>query len=175
LWVNYTLTVTNNGPSTADNVVVVDQLPAILTIYNISVSVGTFCPGIPGNPSQPATWYVGSLAAGASATMTINTTIPQPIQPQILWNNAQVSSDTFDPNNSNNIASTRTVVVHYPGQLAQISSVSDNQPLGLPAIELILLASLISAAAAFTVFKRAAVKRFIGLIRTKNLIRAKKE
>jgi uncharacterized repeat protein (TIGR01451 family) len=175
LWVNYTLKVTNNGPSTAVNVVVVDQLPAILTIYTITVSVGSFCPGVPGDSTQPTTWNVGSLAPGASATMTIDTTIPQAIQPQILWNNAHVTSDTLDLNNANNIASTGTVAAHYSSQLVLAGSVAVSQSLGLPAIELILLASLISAAAAFTVFKRTTVRRFIGLVRTKTLIRTKKE
>jgi uncharacterized repeat protein (TIGR01451 family) len=165
--VNYVLNVTNKGPSTAVTVVVVDQLPAGLTIKSITVSQGSFCPGVPGDESQPTIWYVGTLAPGAFATMIINTTIPQYVTPQILWNNAHVTSDTFDPDNSNNMASTRTLVVHYTSQLSQLNSVPDNQPLGLPTIELTLLTSLITAAAAFTVFKRTTVRRFISLIRTK--------
>jgi hypothetical protein len=98
--------------------------------------------------------------------MTINTTIPQAIQPQILWNHAHVSSDTLDLNSGNNIASTRTVAVHFASQLAQFGSATANTPLGLPAVKLMLLASPCSGTA---------VRRFIGLIRTKTLIRAKKD
>jgi hypothetical protein len=167
--VNYALTVSNYGPSTAVNVVVVDQLPAGLTIKEIYVNKGHFIAGVPGDESQPTIWYIGSLALGDHVTMIINTTIPQYVQPEILWNNARVSSDTFDPDNSNNAASTRTLVVHYTSQLTQLNSAPDNQPLGLPAIELVLLASLIMAAAAFTVFKRTTVRRFLGLTRTKKV------
>jgi uncharacterized repeat protein (TIGR01451 family) len=164
---NYTLVVKNNGPSTAVNVVCVDPLPADLTIKSISVSKGSFNAGVPGDPSQPTVWAIGSLAPGESATMTINTTMPQTIDPQILRNDARVYSDTLDTDNSNNLASQDTKVVHYLSQLKQLNTVADNQLLSPATIALISLATLTSLLAAISVFKRTTIRRFIGFIRAK--------
>ncbi len=62
----YTLTVTNNGPSTAANVLVNDPLPAGVTF----VSASTGC----SLSSGTVTCFVPSLAGDASATFTIVTT-----------------------------------------------------------------------------------------------------
>jgi uncharacterized repeat protein (TIGR01451 family) len=166
----YTLVVTNHGPSTAVNVFVEDLLPAGLSIKNISVTIGSFNAGVPGDPSRPTIWAIGSLAPGASGTMTIKVTIPQNIEPHIKRNDARVSSDTLDIDNSNNMASQDTKVVHYIGQLPQLAKVLDpvdNQYLSLAAIGLISLASLISSIAAISIFKRRTVRQFIGFLKAK--------
>ena len=49
----YDLSVTNNGPSTAKNVVIKDVLPAGVTIVSVSAPGGTCNAGIPGNPGEP--------------------------------------------------------------------------------------------------------------------------
>ncbi|MDO8567820.1 MAG: DUF11 domain-containing protein, partial [Dehalococcoidales bacterium] len=62
----YTITVTNNGPSTATGVVVSDTIPAQTTYSSNTTSQGTYT--VP-------TWNVGSLASGASANMTLVVTV----------------------------------------------------------------------------------------------------
>jgi uncharacterized repeat protein (TIGR01451 family) len=108
--ITWTLTAMNGGPSTASNVVVADDVPAGVTVLSASGSGGATCnPGVPGDPAQPATCSFGSLANGASRTMTIVAKVNSGTK-GVLVNNARVSSDTFDPNNTNNLASTTTTV-----------------------------------------------------------------
>lgn len=99
----YDLSVTNNGPSTAVNVVIADVLPSGVTIDLVTSPDGTCNAGDPGNAALPTHCTVDTLAAGATATMQIVVTV----EPQILGtisNNAKVSSDVVDLNNSNNLA-----------------------------------------------------------------------
>jgi uncharacterized repeat protein (TIGR01451 family) len=111
----YTLTVANLGPSTADNVLVKDWLPEGVSVNSIAVSAGHFEVGVPGDPFRPTTWAVGSLAVLHGETMTIETTVLNSTDLSkttwLLHNDACVSSDTLDPDNSNNLASANTTVV----------------------------------------------------------------
>jgi uncharacterized repeat protein (TIGR01451 family) len=111
----YTLTVANLGPSTADNVLVKDWLPEGVSVNSIAVSAGHFEVGVPGDPFRPTTWAVGSLAVLHGETMTINATVLNSTDLSkttwLLHNDACVSSDTLDPDNSNNLASVHTTVV----------------------------------------------------------------
>ncbi|MEJ8756560.1 T9SS type A sorting domain-containing protein [Pontibacter sp. H259] len=68
--VTYTVTVSNNGPSTATNVLVTDKLPASLTYNSSNATTGSYNPAT-GN------WTVGTLTSGATATLTITATINQ--------------------------------------------------------------------------------------------------
>jgi uncharacterized repeat protein (TIGR01451 family) len=63
--VTYTLGLTNEGPSTATGVAVTDRLPAGLTFDSATQTAGTY------NPST-GVWSVGSVAVGATPTLTIN-------------------------------------------------------------------------------------------------------
>jgi uncharacterized repeat protein (TIGR01451 family) len=105
----YDLQVTNGGPSTAVNVLVEDMLPAGVTIVSVSAAGGTCNAGEPGNADKPTTCAFDSLNVSASATMQIVVTV-LPGTTGILHNDARASSDNFDPNNSNNLASTDTTV-----------------------------------------------------------------
>jgi uncharacterized repeat protein (TIGR01451 family) len=105
----YTLTVTNAGPSTARNVVVSDTVPAGMSILAISAPGGTCTAGVPGDPFQPVTCTFGSLAPGGSRTVTIKVNV-DPGRLNLAHNDATVSSDTFDPNNANNVASQDTTI-----------------------------------------------------------------
>ncbi len=100
----YTITVTNKGPSPAQSVSVNETLPAGLTLSSAAPSIGSFAAPI---------WTVGTLANGASATLTINAVYTGPGQ---ITNTATVSSVTPDPNTTNNTAS-QTV----PAQVADLS------------------------------------------------------
>ena len=90
----YTLTVTNNGPSTATNVAITDTLPGSTTYGSATPSQGS-CTG-----TTTVTCNLGSLANGASATVTI--TVTAPTEGGTISNNASVSGTEPDPNTGNN-------------------------------------------------------------------------
>ncbi|HXH90486.1 MAG TPA: DUF11 domain-containing protein, partial [Thermoanaerobaculia bacterium] len=86
--ITFNLHVTNNGPSTATNVTVVDSNHPGLTITGVS---GSGCSAVPCN--------IGTLASGASADVSVSATIDAP---GAFQNNASVSADQNDPDSSNN-------------------------------------------------------------------------
>ncbi|WP_407409737.1 CARDB domain-containing protein, partial [Methanobrevibacter sp.] len=98
--ISWTITVTNNGPDAAVNVVVSDVIPAGL-IYNgvISVDDGSF---------DGKVWSVDEIASGKSLVLVINTTVDT--TNATIPNVVNVTSDTYDPNETNNNASNSTVV-----------------------------------------------------------------
>jgi uncharacterized repeat protein (TIGR01451 family) len=111
--VTYTLTVTNGGPSPAVNVSVRDALSAQVSFESASPSQGSCQAGVvPGDPTKPLLCDLGTLANGASATIvvvvTVNSDVPSGT---LLVNNADVTSETVDPNNGNNVATAGTTVL----------------------------------------------------------------
>jgi uncharacterized repeat protein (TIGR01451 family) len=109
----YTLVATDNGPSPATGVVVTDPLPAGVTFLSASSTEGTCT-----NASGTVTCTVGSLAAGASATITIK--VMAPTKPGAITNTATVKADQPDPNTANNTASVTTTI----GRSVRMSDVS---------------------------------------------------
>ncbi len=99
----YTISVTNNGPSTAKNVTISHQLPGSVLFISASASQGTTA-----QASGLVIGNLGTLAVGASATMTV-TVIPT-VQGGIT-STATVTSSQTDPDPSNNSA-TVTVIVN---------------------------------------------------------------
>jgi uncharacterized repeat protein (TIGR01451 family) len=71
---SYTITVENTGDAPATNVVVTDDLDNNLTGVSVSASQGTCDPVGAGNMIE---CELGTIAGGASATVTINATAPQ--------------------------------------------------------------------------------------------------
>lgn len=99
----YTLTVTNNGPQSAQNVVLTDTLPAAVTFVSASAPC-TQAGGI-------VNCDLGTLASGAQTVITIVVT---PTAEGSLTNTATVSSSTADPNPANNSASATTTASAVP-------------------------------------------------------------
>jgi len=89
--VNYTITATNSGPSTATNVVVQDTLPATATFQSAS---GSF--SLSGNV---VTWAPLTLTNGATTSFTVSVTAPASGS---FVNIASGTSGTPDPNPTNN-------------------------------------------------------------------------
>ncbi|HEU5088314.1 MAG TPA: DUF11 domain-containing protein, partial [Roseiflexaceae bacterium] len=87
----YTITVHNNGPNTATGVMVADKLPAGLTFVASTPSQGSY-------DSNSGSWNVGSLANGATATLSIQV---QVAAVGTIVNTAQISAaGQFDPNST---------------------------------------------------------------------------
>ncbi len=110
--VTYSLTVTNGGPSAAPNVVVKDVLPKEVALVSATPSQGV-CAGttVPGDPAQPLTCTLDTIASGGVATITVVVKVdPATANGAILVNNASVTSDFADPNNANNVSTALTTV-----------------------------------------------------------------
>jgi len=98
----FRLQVTNNGPSTAENVVLEDMLPEGVAVVNVDPGPGSCTTGVPG--SEPLRCNLGTLGIGASATVRV-TALIDPAYMGDLENDAVVYSDIYDDDNSNNRAS----------------------------------------------------------------------
>jgi uncharacterized repeat protein (TIGR01451 family) len=101
----YTITVRNDGPSDAIDVVVSDTFPGDLVFDSATAGV---------TPSGGVlTWpAIGTLEAGESATFTVYATAPANAPPSgDVTNVAAAASDTDDPDPANNRASQTTTVV----------------------------------------------------------------
>ena len=108
--ITYDLSITNGGPSTATGVVIEDVVPAGVTILSVSGSDGATCnAGTPGDPFLPTTCSFGNLAPSASRTMTIEVHV-LPGTLGVIHNDARVSSEVFDDDLSDNLATVATDV-----------------------------------------------------------------
>jgi len=113
--IQYTLVVRNHGPSTAENVVLTDRLPAGLFLYPGSVVItggaGNCEIGTPGQPLDRMTCGLGNIIAGGSRTVVFQVVTSPHLHAGVpLDNDAFVYSDIFDPFNANNYAHTQTLV-----------------------------------------------------------------
>ena len=100
----YTLTVDNDGPDQATDVIVEDTLPGNVTYVDASASQGSCFL----TPSDVIECDLGSIANGDSVTVTIEVV---PTQPGTITNIAEVSASTNDPDATNDTASEDTLVV----------------------------------------------------------------
>jgi uncharacterized repeat protein (TIGR01451 family) len=113
----YTITVTNNGPSAATGVTVSDTLPPGETFVSVTPSQGS-CTG-----TSAISCALGSLANGASATVTLVVT---PTQTGGISNTASVAANEFDPNLNNNSDTQVTTVNAAPS--ADLSITKSDSP-----------------------------------------------
>jgi uncharacterized repeat protein (TIGR01451 family) len=97
----YRVTVTNNGPSPATNVVVTDELPAGVNFISATPTQGS-CTG-----NFVVTCNLGGLA---NAAFTIVNILVQPQSSGIFTNNAKVTATESDPDPNDNLISIGTEV-----------------------------------------------------------------
>jgi uncharacterized repeat protein (TIGR01451 family) len=108
--ITYTLQAHDAGPSTAPNVVIRDPLPDSVSVVSVDGGPGGTCvPGVPGDPAHPTQCTYGSVASGATKTMTLVVRVNLGDH-RIVTNEASVSSDVLDPDLSNNAASATTAI-----------------------------------------------------------------
>ncbi|MEG3941640.1 DUF4347 domain-containing protein, partial [Microcoleus sp. S36b_A3] len=97
--ITYTITSTNNGPNSAESVLIQDPLPAGLSFVEAS-DLATY-----NSTTRTVIWpAIPTLANGASQTRTITATV-SPTVTAPLTNTAYSTSSTFDPNLANNNSS----------------------------------------------------------------------
>jgi uncharacterized repeat protein (TIGR01451 family) len=98
----YKLTITNNGPCSATNVVVTDTLPSEITEAKYMVN---------GTPQGDWTgnYTIDTLEPGLTVTITITGKVA-PWATGTLTNTARVTSGTYDPDDKNNTATSTTTV-----------------------------------------------------------------
>jgi uncharacterized repeat protein (TIGR01451 family) len=102
----YTLTVANNGPASAANVVVTDPLPSAVTYQSSSATQGT-CSQAGGT----VTCNIGTMSNGQIVTITISVTATVFSSSSYAVNTATVSSTTSDPDSSNNSSTFSSTIV----------------------------------------------------------------
>ncbi|MEG4056034.1 MULTISPECIES: DUF4347 domain-containing protein, partial [unclassified Microcoleus] len=97
--ITYTITSTNNGPNSAESVLIQDPLPEGLSFVSAS-DLATY-----NTVTRMIIWpTIPTLANGASVTRTITATVPATVG-AALTNSAYSTSSTFDPNLANNNSS----------------------------------------------------------------------
>jgi uncharacterized repeat protein (TIGR01451 family) len=101
--ITYTITVNNNGPSDAANVVINDMLSPGTTFVSAQANKGTFTTPVVGQ-SGTVSWHPGTMASGTTESAEIKVTVIVRGKTTIT-NTATVSSDATDANPANNSAS----------------------------------------------------------------------
>lgn len=117
----YTLAVTNDGPSLARAVRVMDGLPPGVTFVSAT-------PAQSSGPN-PLRWDLGDLAPGESRTLAVVVRVNRSAPSGIITNNATVSSQTPDPTPEDNSASAPSRVVKPILSLSKQSTDLNGPPL----------------------------------------------
>jgi uncharacterized repeat protein (TIGR01451 family) len=115
--VEWTIVASNNGPDVALGVEVEDVLPDGVTLVDAVAETGDF-------DAATGLWTIGELASGESVMLVLETTVDDPAGAQV--NTSTISSDTFDPDDSNN--SDEESVDAVAADLSVVKSVDNETP-----------------------------------------------
>ena len=102
--VTWGLYVVNNGPDKAVNARVIDVLPKTLQYLSSVVSKGYY-------DVNTGIWFIGDMENGEEAVMILETIA---LTTGLITNEANVTSDTFDPDMSNNYDNETVVINEVP-------------------------------------------------------------
>jgi uncharacterized repeat protein (TIGR01451 family) len=103
----YTVTVFNNGPSSATGVTLIDHLPADAVFVSATPGQGSCTRSGKGRRDGVLTCDLGALASGATTSVTI---VVGPARAGLLSNTATVRASEPDPNRADNSATETTTV-----------------------------------------------------------------
>lgn len=107
--VNFTITVTNNGPEDATELDINETLPAGLTLVQATPSTGAY-------NQLTKLWSIGTLANGVSASLALETTVHSGLSQDSLINRAYVNGlNQFDPTVAND---TSEVVIYLSVEIS---------------------------------------------------------
>jgi uncharacterized repeat protein (TIGR01451 family) len=127
--ITYTQVVTDNGPSAADNVTLVEAVPANTTLVSMSAPAGWTCttPGSGGTGNVVCTTLSmgGSTAANFSMVVKVNAGTANGT---VIADTVTASSSTSDPNSSNNSATASTVVGTTAGGELTVTNTASPDP-----------------------------------------------
>jgi len=127
----FTVTLFNNGPSTATNIDVHDAFPAGISLVSSSATLGSYASG---------DWTIASLASGQTATLTL---VGDVTATATVTNTATIQSvDQVDPISANNSSSTYVIpalehldaTIHYNNNssshivIGEISMINEARP-----------------------------------------------
>jgi uncharacterized repeat protein (TIGR01451 family) len=129
----FTITAHNNGPAAASSVVVTDTLPATLLFQSLVVPAGFNCTTPAAGATGTITCNAASLANGASAVFTLNTTVANNATGSIT-NNATISAAETDGSGGNNGGSSSPVVIGPAAPASPIPTLSEWALLALAAL-----------------------------------------
>ncbi|HWC64550.1 MAG TPA: DUF11 domain-containing protein [Thermoanaerobaculia bacterium] len=115
-FIAYDITVTNNGPNDATNVNLTDVVPSFTTVDEGSGPAGWLCDVPVAGGTGTMTCSIASLPAGTSAgpfnlQLNVDSGDAFPVE---IDNTATVSSDTSDPDTSNNSSTAATELARAP-------------------------------------------------------------
>ena len=99
--ITYTITATNNGPDTANNIQITDKIPKGLGNITITPSIGTYS-------SSTGIWTIPTLTNGQTATLTITATITATSGTIINTASMKSQNGQYDWNYNNNAQTTYT-------------------------------------------------------------------
>ena len=143
--IHYTITATDNGPSTSTDVVATDTLPAGLTFVSASTSVGTYS-------TSTGAWTIGTLAPSSTATLELVATANAGTAGQTIANTATIgeSSKETDPNLANNSATATVFVESIGGSCSVSASFTNSVNDAAPRVGDTIVYTLTNSATAFT-------------------------
>jgi uncharacterized repeat protein (TIGR01451 family) len=127
----YTITLTNNGPSDAQNLQLTDNVPTDTTFVSFTAPTGWTSTTPPVGGTGTITSTIGTLAAGASAefTLVVNVNASTP-HLTVVTNSATATSTTTDPDSGNNTGTTTTTVNARPDLSVTKSDLADPVMIG---------------------------------------------
>ena len=116
----YTVSITNNGPNDATNVMVTDQLPTGVSYVSDVPSAGAY-------NSASGQWIIGTLPNAATETLTITATVDSGTTGMLITNTATASATEGDPNALNDVG-TVDITVGVAADLGIVKTVDNNSP-----------------------------------------------
>jgi len=109
--VRFTITVTNNGPDSAQNVVLSDTFSGLATFQSVSATSRASCTAPPFGTRGTVTCTTSLLAPEDSMTVWVTVHAGNLGFRDIVGDTATATSTTFDPNTANNSAAGSLVIV----------------------------------------------------------------